>query len=58
MAKHTRGLVARHLCVAGVAGVAARSVPALADVVAGAFDTHLTEPTGPRAPWVLDVVAR
>ena len=54
MAKHTRGLVARHLCVAGVA---ARSVPALADVVAGAFEVELTAPERPGAPWVLDVTA-
>ena len=54
MAKHTRGLVARHLCVAGVAP---RSVPALADVVAGAFGVELHEPARPGAPWVLDVTA-
>ena len=53
MAKHTRGLVARHLCQAGVV---ARSVPVLADVVAGAFGTELHEPVRPGAPWVLDVV--
>ena len=34
----------------------ARSVPALSDVVAGAFDVRLHEPTSARAPWVLDVV--
>ena len=51
-AKHVRGLVARHLCVAGVSP---RSVPALAEVVAGDFDVRLTEPTGPRVPWLLDV---
>lgn len=55
MAKHTRGLVARHLCEVGVQ---ARSVPALADVVAAGFDVRLHEPTGPRAPWVMDVTAR
>ncbi|WP_392545349.1 YaaA family protein [Oryzobacter telluris] len=54
MAKHTRGLVARHLCVAGVAP---RSVPALADVVAGAFAVELHAPEKPGAPWVLDVTA-
>jgi hypothetical protein len=53
MAKHTRGLVARHLCEVGVVP---RSVPALRDVVAGAFDVHLSEPTSSRAPWVMDVV--
>ncbi len=55
MAKHTRGLVARHLCEAGVA---ARSVPALTDVVAGAFDVALHEPARDTAPWVLDVLPR
>ncbi|GAA4403285.1 peroxide stress protein YaaA [Fodinibacter luteus] len=53
-AKHTRGLVARHLCVEGADP---RSVPALADVVARGFDVRLHEPAGPRAPWVLDVAA-
>ena len=33
-----------------------RSVPALRDVVAGAFDVRLEEPANARAPWVLDVV--
>ena len=55
MAKHTRGLVARHLCQVGVVP---RSVPALRDVVAGGFDVRLSEPTNGRAPWVLDVVPR
>lgn len=54
MAKHTRGLVARHLCVAGVAP---RSAPALADVVAGAFAVELHAPLRAGAPWVLDVSA-
>jgi uncharacterized protein len=54
LAKHTRGLVARHLCQAGVSP---RSVPALADVVAGAFPTRLHEPVHAGAPWVLDVSA-
>jgi cytoplasmic iron level regulating protein YaaA (DUF328/UPF0246 family) len=55
MAKHTRGLVARHLCEGGVA---ARSAPAVADVVAGAFDVELHEPARDTAPWVLDVRGR
>ena len=55
MAKHTRGLVARHLCESGVD---ARSVPALAEVVAQEFEVHLHDPVGPRAPWVLDVQTR
>jgi len=54
MAKHTRGLVARHLCEVGTDP---RSVPALADVVGEAFTVALHEPTSARAPWVLDVSA-
>lgn len=54
-AKHTRGLVARHLCEAGVT---ARSVPVVADVVGGAFDVELHEPARAGAPWVLDVRPR
>ncbi|PKW28263.1 YaaA family protein [Phycicoccus duodecadis] len=53
-AKHTRGLVARQLCVSGVA---ARSVPAVADTLAGAFEVELHEPARRAAPWVLDVQA-
>ena len=53
MAKHTRGLVARHLCEVGAVP---RSVPDLRDVVAGAFDVRLSEPTNNKAPWVMDVV--
>lgn len=51
MAKHTRGLVARHLCQAGAD---ARSVPALVDVVARRFRVSLAEPTRPGKPWILD----
>ncbi len=54
MAKHTRGLVARHLCVAGVA---TRTVPAVAEVVGEAFDVELHRPARAGAPWVLDVQA-
>jgi hypothetical protein len=53
MAKHTRGLVARHLCQVGAAP---RSAPALREVVAQAFDVRLHEPERGGAPWVLDVV--
>jgi len=53
LAKHTRGLVARHLCEVGVVP---RSVPALRDVVAGAFDVRLSEPARSTAPWVMDVL--
>ena len=52
MAKHTRGLVARHLCQVGATP---RTVPALRDVVAGAFEVCLNEPVNGRAPWVMDV---
>ena len=55
MAKHTRGLVARHLCQMGEDP---RSVPALAEVVAATFDVTLHEPARTGQPWVLDVSAR
>ena len=55
MAKHTRGLVARHLCEMGEDP---RSVPALAEVVAATFDVTLHEPARTGQPWVLDVSAR
>ena len=54
MAKHTRGLVARHLCVTGADP---RTVPALAEVVGEAFGVALHAPARTGAPWVLDVVA-
>lgn len=55
MAKHTRGLVARHLCEVGADP---RTVPAVAEVVATGFSTTLHEPVRPGAPWVLDVAPR
>ena len=55
MAKHTRGLVARHLCEIGEAP---RSAPAVAEVVGRAFDVALHEPANRTAPWVLDVLPR
>lgn len=55
MAKHTRGLVARHLCTAGRD---VRRVPQLVDVLSGAFDVALTEPARAGRPWVLDATAR
>jgi cytoplasmic iron level regulating protein YaaA (DUF328/UPF0246 family) len=55
MAKHTRGLVARHLCEMGEDP---RSVPALAEVVAASFDVSLHEPARTGQPWVLDVSTR
>jgi hypothetical protein len=55
MAKHTRGLVARHLCEAGAAP---RSVPKLAEVVGRAFDVSLAAPRRAGQPWVLDASVR
>jgi uncharacterized protein len=55
MAKHTRGLVARHLCVVGQR---ARTPERLAGIVGEAFDVDLTPPARRGRPWVLDVTAR
>ena len=55
MAKHTRGLVARHLCVTGAAP---RTAPALAEALQDAFEVGLTEPRRAGQPWVLDATAR
>lgn len=55
MAKHTRGLVARHLCVFGTD---ARTPQALQEVAEEAFATTLTPPRRPGQPWVLDTSAR
>lgn len=55
MAKHTRGLVARHLCVHGGR---ARTPQRLAAIVGEAFDVELTPPARRGKPWVLDVTAR
>jgi cytoplasmic iron level regulating protein YaaA (DUF328/UPF0246 family) len=55
MAKHTRGLVARHLCTDGRD---VRRVPQLADVLSDAFYVALTEPARAGRPWVLDATAR
>ena len=52
MAKHTRGLVARYLCEAGVD---ARTAGALRRIVAQRFETTLTRPARPGRPWILDV---
>ena len=51
MAKHTRGLVARHLCEAGAD---ARTANALQQIVAQRFDTTLSEPVRPGQPWILN----
>jgi len=55
MAKHTRGLVVRHLCESGVD---ARSAKALERVVAQRFETALTKPARPGQPWILDTNLR
>ncbi len=55
MAKHTRGLVARHLCQVGADP---RTVPALATTLETAFDVRLSEPRRAGQPWVLDATAR
>ena len=55
MAKHTRGLVARHLCECGVA---VRTATSLEQVVAERFDTTLTKPARPSLPWILDTSIR
>lgn len=52
LAKHTRGLVARHLLQAGVD---ARTPRTLAEVVGQAFDVRMQEPARTGQPWVLEV---
>ena len=52
MAKHTRGLVVRYLCEAGVD---ARTPVRLADVLAERFAVDLAPPARPGRPWVLSV---
>ncbi|QGF22720.1 YaaA family protein [Raineyella fluvialis] len=53
-AKHTRGLLARHLCLHGCA---ARTPMALADELATAFHVRLDAPVRPGRPWQLGVTA-
>jgi cytoplasmic iron level regulating protein YaaA (DUF328/UPF0246 family) len=55
MAKHTRGLVVRHLCQSGVH---AKSAKALQQVVEKRFDTRLAKPARPGKPWILDTSVR
>ncbi|GAA4722910.1 peroxide stress protein YaaA [Pedococcus ginsenosidimutans] len=55
MAKHTRGLVARHLCQVGRD---VRRVPQLVEVLQDAFEVSLSEPSRAGGPWVLDATAR
>jgi cytoplasmic iron level regulating protein YaaA (DUF328/UPF0246 family) len=54
MAKHTRGLVARHLCQVGQS---ARTPTALERLLSPAFTTALTPPARPGQPWVLGATA-
>lgn len=54
MAKHTRGLVARHLLEAGADP---RSVPRLAEVLGDRFEVQLTPPARPGKPWTLAITA-
>jgi hypothetical protein len=55
MAKHTRGLVARHLCEVGADP---RTVPALAEALEDTFEVRLSEPRRAGQPWVIDATAR
>ena len=55
MAKHTRGLVARHLLEAEREP---KTPAALAEVLESAFDVALTEPAKPGRPWMLDASVR
>lgn len=55
MAKHTRGLVARHLCEQGLDP---KTATALHRIVAQRFETTLTKPARPGQPWILDTRAR
>lgn len=55
MAKHTRGLVARHLCQVGDD---IRTPARLEAALVSAFETILTPPARSGQPWVLDATAR
>lgn len=55
MAKHTRGLVARHL--AG-SGATPRTPAALGEALSDGFDVSLAPPTRPGRPWVLSTSTR
>lgn len=55
MAKHTRGLVTRHLCQhAGTP----RTPKALADALTDRFDVDLVKPPKPGKPWTLKVTTK
>ncbi|MCB2174240.1 MAG: peroxide stress protein YaaA [Actinomycetales bacterium] len=53
LAKHTRGLVARHLLESGAAP---RTPEGLVDALADRWATELAEPARPGRPWTLEVV--
>lgn len=55
MAKHTRGLVTRHLVRAGAAP---RTPETLAEALADGFDVALAPPARAGKPWVLSTTAR
>jgi cytoplasmic iron level regulating protein YaaA (DUF328/UPF0246 family) len=55
MAKHTRGLVARYLCLTGASP---RTPAVLAESLSDRFDVELVEPARPGRPWILKVIAR
>ena len=55
LAKHTRGLVARHLCQVGRD---VRRVEELPSVLEDAFEVGLTPPARAGRPWLLDTEAR
>jgi hypothetical protein len=53
MAKHTRGLVARHLLESGADP---RTPHDLAEALADRWDVELTEPSRAGRPWTVQVV--
>lgn len=55
MAKHTRGLVTRHLCESGAAVRRPEQVP---EALADRFEVTLTPPVRPGRPWTLDATPR
>lgn len=55
MAKHTRGLVARHLLEVGAEP---RSVPAVAEILAERFEVRTAPPPRPGRAWTLAVADR
>jgi uncharacterized protein len=54
LAKHTRGLVARHLCEVGANAGTAQE---LHQIVAQRFETTLTTPIRQNHPWILDTTS-